>query len=132
MQKSEARELAGAYAEDVLIAIQDVETNLKNEYELGQQLEHSIAALEALQKAEIMTDKRYLKGVVPLVDLLNIQQELYAALQNTLLLKQAKWNARISLYLALGGDWFGVEAQPYCRNTQVSNNQFLENKASEE
>jgi len=107
LQKSEAREMAAGYADDVLNAMREVETNLKAEYELGYELENAQGSVDALETAENIVEGRYMRGIETLRDYLEAQQELYLAQQNLLRIQQAKWNARTALYLALGGDWFG-------------------------
>lgn len=105
VQESEARELAAAYAEDVLEAMREVETALKAETELNKQLENLKTATESLRSAETISEDRYQRGVISLSDFLDIQQRRYATEQTYLRLQQVKWNTRIALYLALGGDW---------------------------
>jgi len=107
LQKSEARELAAGYAEDVLNAMREVETNLKAERELRAEIGNAMQSVDALRKAEDIIQKRYMRGIATLRDLLETQQELYAAEQNLVNVQATKWNARTALYLALGGDWFG-------------------------
>lgn len=105
VQESEARELAAAYAEDVLNAMREVETALKAEAELTKQLENLRVSTESLQNAETIAEDRYKRGVISLSDFLDIQQRRYVTEQAYLRLQQVKWNTRIALYLALGGDW---------------------------
>lgn len=107
LQEAEARELAAAYAQDVLIAIQDVETALKAEQELNKELNATQNSVDSLEKAVKISDDRFGRGIETLQNLLDTQQRLYTRQQQYLLTQQARWNARINLYLALGGDWFG-------------------------
>jgi len=107
LQKSEARELAAGYTEDVLNAMREVETSLKAERELAAEIKQAMISEDALRKAEDITNKRYIRGIESLNDYLDAQQEYYAAQQNLISVQAQKWNTRTALYLALGGDWFG-------------------------
>jgi len=107
LQKSEARELIAAYGEDVLEAMRDVESALKAEQTLNEELKNLKRGFEALEKAEDVAEERYIRGILTLTEFLDVQQRGYIAEQNYLNAQQAKWDARISLYLALGGDWLG-------------------------
>lgn len=114
IQESEAREFSAAYAEQVLNAIREVESNLKADLELNGELANAKRSVEALSEAEIILQNRYLRGIETLKDLLDAQRDLYRAEQLWLTAQQQKWNARTSLYLALGGDWLGESAYNGC------------------
>ena len=105
IQESQARELTAAYAEDVLNALREVETGLKADKELMQELKNDQRSVEALRQAESIMYDRYRQGVESFQDYLNTQRDLYIAEQTLLATQSNHWNARISLYLALGGDW---------------------------
>jgi multidrug efflux system outer membrane protein len=109
LEEAETRELAAAYAEQVLEALREVETALMNETKLAEQLKQREASFTALNHAEALSQERYVSGILGLRDYLETQQRRYAAAQNLLLVKQQYWNNRIALYLALGGDWLGEE-----------------------
>lgn len=114
IRESQARELAAGYAEDVLNAMREVETNLKADHELGGVLKNAQASQTALQKAEDIVRDRYLRGIDTLQNLLDTQRSLYIAEQAVISAQNDKWNARTSLYLALGGDWFGDAVEKAC------------------
>ncbi|MGB0719331.1 MAG: efflux transporter outer membrane subunit [Bdellovibrionales bacterium] len=103
--ESEAREQTAAYAEDVLNAIHEVETALKAEQTLAEELAFTENGVNALREAERLSFNRFMQGIETLQSFLETQQSRYAAEQTLLLTQQARWNARIALYLALGGDW---------------------------
>lgn len=107
IKKSEARELSAAYAQDILGAVREVETALKNEHELTGQLRDISEAVAAQKKAEKITEARYLRGIESLRNWLDTQQALYTLEQGYIGLEQQAWDARINLILALGGDWTG-------------------------
>ncbi|MEO0369351.1 MAG: TolC family protein, partial [Pseudomonadota bacterium] len=107
LQQAEAREAATSYAIEVLEAMREVETALQAEVQLEKELQQQSLSLTALKQAERLTENRYLNGVETLRNFLETQQRRYQTEQSYLLTQQEKWRARINLYLALGGDWFG-------------------------
>ena len=111
LQESEARELAAGYAESVLNALREVESALKADYELERQLGSALQSVDALRQAEAVSEDRYVKGIQTLQQFLETQQRRYLAEQSYLSLQQVRWNTRIALYLALGGDWLGDETE---------------------
>jgi len=120
LQKSEAREAAAAYAEQVLEAMREVESGLKSERELQNELDAAQDSVDALTTAENIVKGRYMRGIASLNEFLDAQRELYQAQQTLLMLQQVRWNTRTALYLALGGDWFGDEARAQCNNIDDS------------
>ena len=108
LQEAEARERAASYAGNILEAIREVESSLKAEQELAKQLQSIRSSTNALRQAEEISKDRYLKGLLTLQNYLDTQQRRYNLEQSLLGKQQEKWNARIALYLALGGDWFGT------------------------
>ena len=106
LQESVAREQAAVYAENILNAVREVETALKAEKELEQEIFSLEKSVLALENAEEISKERYLRGILPLQSYLDTQQRRYNIEQSYLTAQQQKWNSRISLYLALGGDWF--------------------------
>ncbi len=106
IQESEARELSAAYAAAVLNAMREVESNLKSEQEILGELKNDRRSVEVLKKAQSIINDRYRRGLERFDTLLDSERDLYAAEQNLLNTQREQWNTRISLYLALGGDWF--------------------------
>ena len=110
LQESEVRELAAGYAEDVLNAVREVETALQAEQKLDSEIHNTQRSVDALRKAEQLSQERYIRGILTLKDYLDIQQRRYFGEQALLATQQEKWNVRVSLYMALGGDWLGDPA----------------------
>ncbi len=110
LQKSKLRGLIAGYSQDILNAMREVETALKSEQALGLELTSTQLSVEALRKAEQLSQERYLRGILTLKEYLDIQQRRYIAEQGLLAIQQIKWNTRVSLYMALGGDWLQDEA----------------------
>ena len=110
LQEAAARELAARYANDVLDALREVETALKADQELALQLAAQERSLNALRSAETLAETRYRNGILTLQSFLDIQQRRYRAEQSWLRTQQSRWSARISLTLALGGNWTELPA----------------------
>ncbi len=105
LQEAEAEELIHAYSGEVLQAIGDVESALQAENELIDEVTFLSRSVESLKKAEEVSQKRYQSGIITLRDFLDTQQRRYQIEQSAISREQEKWNTRIALYLALGGDW---------------------------
>jgi outer membrane protein TolC len=116
LQKAETEELIATYSKNILEAIREVEDALKSEDEIGNKIENSERSLESLEMAKNIAKKRYESGIETFKNFLDIEQKYYQSKQNLTLVKQEKWNARISLLLALGGDWFneGISKKLQC------------------
>lgn len=112
IEKARARELAAAYARQMINALEEVETALVSERYLLRQLARLQKRLEAIRSAENQMKALYRNGLVSLVDLLDVERRRFDAEQAYLMTAQAAWDNRIALYLALGGDWMeeGPEA----------------------
>jgi len=119
LQESIVRELAANYSNNVLEAVREVETSLKNEKEFEKEILNSEASVRALENAEEISKQRYVAGLDNLQKLLDIQQRKYNTEKATLLLKQQRWANRISLYLSLGGDWFSEHNNNLYCSTEV-------------
>ncbi len=117
IQEAELRALVAAYSQDILNAMREVETALKSEQELDLELENTQQSVAALRKAEQLSQERYIRGILTLKEYLDIQQRRYVAEQGLLNIQQLKWNARVSLYMALGGDWLQDEANAEAKLT---------------
>lgn len=111
MQEAEAKELSAAYAESILESVREVETALNSEANLLRELRYAQESVDLLRAAEKLAKDRYQRGIETLRNYLDTQQSRYAAEQALLELQQQKWNARVALYLALGGDWYDETMQ---------------------
>jgi len=109
LRESQAREQAALYAENILNAMREAESGLLAETKLTAQENALKESVTALQKAEDIAQERYILGIIDLPQFLDTQQRRYNAEQNLITIQQERWNARIALYLALGGDWFNAD-----------------------
>ena len=105
LEKAEMKELAHAYSEDVLEAFKEVEVSLKQDSETASVLINKKTAFKALQSNERMIKGRYNKGIEPLSSYLVTSYKKYVGELDYITAQQDRWNARINLYLSLGGDW---------------------------
>lgn len=105
LEKEEFKELAYAYSQNIIDAMGEVESALKAEQELKKELENLQQSVKFSTKTNKIAKDRYESGVISLNELLDIEQRNYQIQQIAILRGQQKWNARIALYLALGGDW---------------------------
>lgn len=103
--KARNEQAAANYAETVLNAIRQVEDALVKEKYLTQRVELLQVRVDEAIKAETLARDRYSRGVEALLTVLtaersriNAENELASAVDNL-------YNARVDLYLALGGDW---------------------------
>jgi len=109
LREAEAKELAANYAQQILQAVGDVETALKREDELRNQLSGLDSTLEQSQAAYDLAYRRYTRGLVPFTDLLEIERRLFQTRTQLLQIQQSVWQARLNLMLALGGDWLDTQ-----------------------
>ena len=101
--------MAANYAQQILQAVGDVETALKREDELRNQLSGLDSTLEQSQAAYDLAYRRYTRGLVPFTDLLEIERRLFQTRTQLLQIQQSVWQARLNLMLALGGDWLDTQ-----------------------
>ena len=103
--RARMEEAASSYAAAVLAALREVEDALAANRELEAELEAARQARDAAVAAEELTRLRYEYGTVELLDLLNADRTRRFA-ENALVQVQSDlWDARVALFLALGGDW---------------------------
>lgn len=115
IQKKIAKELIYKYNQDVLNAIKEVEIALASERILEERFFNQNQTLKLSQTKEKIAKKRYEKGLIDLTNYLKSQNQKYQTKINWINLLQAKWNNRISLYLALGGDWLNQNKKNSCK-----------------
>lgn len=109
LEESQARELATAYARVALSALSEVENALARQAGSLRELEQLKNALNSARDANELAQNRYRQGLLPLLSVLETQRALTNAQQNIILAEQRLLDARIDLYLSLGGVWFENE-----------------------
>jgi NodT family efflux transporter outer membrane factor (OMF) lipoprotein len=111
LEEAQAREASLSYAQQVLEAMREVEQSLSRERRLAARIPEVQAAAASSRRAEELSLDRYRRGLTPLLQVLQAQRRRYAAELRLINAYQARWNARVDLYLALGGDWTSGGAQ---------------------
>lgn len=104
--KAVSEELAADLGQLALTAMSDVEAALIREASTSTELKLRGTSLEAATISDQIASERYAAGQVNLLTVLETRRALDTARQEHLLSEQARWNARIDLYEALGGQWF--------------------------
>ncbi|MEO1658161.1 MAG: efflux transporter outer membrane subunit [Pseudomonadota bacterium] len=99
-------ELAASFASAAVTALNDMETALIQERATTEELELRRSSLEAARLSDQIASERYVAGQVSLITLLETRRSLNTARQSEVTATESRLNARISLYEALGGDWF--------------------------
>lgn len=109
LAEASARELANAYANAALRAMGEVEAALVLEAAYADELALRWRALEAAEVSNRIAQERYASGQAPLLAVLEAQRALNASRLDLVLAEQKRLEARIALFLALGGDWRMVD-----------------------
>lgn len=104
-EEAQKEEMIAAYTKDVLTALQEVETALVRERKIGQRLHEIDREVKSAKRRVQSNRQRYERGIIPLTTYLDSELDLYDARLGQIAGRQARWDARIDLYLALGGDW---------------------------
>lgn len=105
--EARAEQAAAAYAGTILRALREVEDALIRDNAARDRLTHLEVQVTEARAAKDIAEARYLRGVLPLLQLLESERRLRQA-ENTLVNAQGDtWGTRVDLFLALGGDWAG-------------------------
>ncbi|MEI8301079.1 MAG: efflux transporter outer membrane subunit [Chlamydiota bacterium] len=94
-----------SYQQVILTAFQDVENALSNIIQQSKQAEHLKQSLQASQKSTTLSNKRYQKGLVGQLELLNYEQSLLQTQRRFTNVMGARYQSTINLIKALGGSW---------------------------
>ncbi|MEM7780930.1 MAG: efflux transporter outer membrane subunit [Pseudomonadota bacterium] len=93
------------YASTALTAFREVEDNLDQVQVLAQRETLLELAAEESGTAYALAQLQYDEGEIALIDVLNIQQRLFAAERNLVAIRRARIEQWVALNLALGGSW---------------------------
>lgn len=91
------------YAQSALRAYGEVEIRLRAEGFLADQQQALATAAKEATAARVLAEERYAKGLADLITLLESQRRAFDAESRLLGVKRQRLDARIDLYLALGG-----------------------------
>ncbi|OHB49907.1 MAG: hypothetical protein A2Y10_12810, partial [Planctomycetes bacterium GWF2_41_51] len=105
LDRARFTEQAWQYAKTVITAMREVEDEVARENLLRKQLEYAQISYDEALAAEQLARERYSRGVVSILVVLEAERRRNTAEDLLAALKGEIWNARINLFLALGGDW---------------------------
>jgi NodT family efflux transporter outer membrane factor (OMF) lipoprotein len=103
--RARTEQAAATYAGAVLQALREVEDALVLEASVREQLAHNDQRVADARSANRMASERYQRGVETLLYVLETERRLRLAEEAWISSQADLWNARIELFLALGGDW---------------------------
>lgn len=103
--RAEAEIVAAEYATQVLIAIREVEDALVRQETTWRQYTHLSEQVDAVRDSLALAEQRYDRGLESLLNVLDVQRRRFDAESSLARAQQTLWESRISLYLALGGQW---------------------------
>jgi len=112
-------EQAAVYAGKILNAFKEVEDALVTEQKSGERLAQLEIQVNEVRLAEASAFDRFRRGIGRYETLLETQRRLQSAEQTLLIEQQNKWNARLDLLLALGGDWLEEHANVEIAETRI-------------
>ena len=99
------RAATALYASTALNAFREVEDNLDQVQVLAERELLLELAAEESGTAYALAQLQYDEGEIALIDVLNIQQRLFAAERDLVSVRRARVEQWVSLNLALGGSW---------------------------
>jgi multidrug efflux system outer membrane protein len=113
VEAAEARteKAAANYAGVVLTALREVEDALVKHQMLSERIEQLQKRLGEAVQAEKLASDRYFQGVDRVLTVLETERRRRIAENELILAEGNLWNARIDLFLALGGDWKVVSGE---------------------
>ncbi len=103
--KARTEQAAANYSGLVLKALQEVEDSLVSQKQLDESAHYQKERLLQAQRGEKLANKRYSQGLEILIVVLDTERRRRLAEDQYILTKSLLYNARINLFLALGGDW---------------------------
>jgi outer membrane protein TolC len=103
--KADVKLAVANYADVVLVALREVEDALVKQRQLAVRYKYLKVRLEEAVSAERLAGQRYLRGVEGILIVLDTERRRRVA--ENLLVETASqmFDARVELFLALGGDW---------------------------
>lgn len=103
--RARAEQATAVYAGTVLIALREVEDALVLGSTTQERLAFTDLRVSQARAADRLAKERYQRGVESLLFVLETERRLRSAEEALINNKADLWNARIDLFLALGGDW---------------------------
>jgi multidrug efflux system outer membrane protein len=109
--KARTEKAAANYVGVVLTALREVEDALVKHQTLSERIEQLQKRLGEAVQAEKLASDRYFQGVDRVLTVLETERRRRIAENELILAEGNLWNARIDLFLALGGDWKVVSGE---------------------
>lgn len=103
--QAHVQELTASYRQSMLVALQDVETQLSATRELDKNYSLSQAAVTSAREAARLAQVRYRLGSTDFQTLLIVERTQYQAEDSLLQVRLAHLQAAVGLFRALGGDF---------------------------
>ncbi len=94
-----------AYGQKALEVLNEVETQLDENHSLSERQVNLKAAYISAKKAYEIAHLRHEAGEITLLELSQIQQRMFSRRSQWVLILRQQLEARVNLFLALGGDW---------------------------
>lgn len=107
---------AARYSQALIIAVREVEDALASNRLLDKRLVQVRQQLTEAREAEKLAKQRYGRGIDSLLIVLETERRRQNAEDLLLRVEQLRWNSRINLHLAIGGNWFNSEALELSRH----------------
>jgi multidrug efflux system outer membrane protein len=121
LRNAQSRELVATYANAVLGAFAETEIALASESLLAARAKALTTAEEEALAAQDLAENRYNRGLAGIITLLSAQRDALNTRSQLLTVRRERLDARIDLYLALGG---GFEAESlYADERELTPNQ---------
>jgi NodT family efflux transporter outer membrane factor (OMF) lipoprotein len=103
--KAKVQQTAAEYAQVILVAIREVEDAMVTERLLFKRVKLLQERLEDAKRAESLAKERYSRGVEKVLIVLDTERRRRLAEDELTVTAGRLFNARIDMFLALGGDW---------------------------
>lgn len=111
LSRARQQELAAGYLQSALRAFGEVETALAAETWLGQQVRALTEATDQSLAARELAEDRYAAGLADLLTVLESQRQALDAQSRLLTARRQRLDARVDLFLALGGGFQAGETR---------------------
>ncbi|MGA1871200.1 MAG: efflux transporter outer membrane subunit [bacterium] len=108
LARARVKEARALFAQSLLNAYAEVESTLNTEIILARREKVQSLAVEQALAARDLAQEQYTAGLVDYLTLLEAQRSAYEAQSQLLSLKRQRIDARIDLYLALGGGFMNA------------------------
>jgi outer membrane protein TolC len=118
--KARATGAAENYAGVVLVALREAEDALVRQQTLKERIDRLKERLTQALRAESLARQRYLRGVEKILIVLETERRRRIGENELIRTTGDLWNARVELFLALGGDWDVASPDSRLKNLGVA------------